>query len=82
MRNSILLAALVLFVTLTSYSQKFYLGDQFSGNSKDYKLLGISKQTNVSTYKYVGIITDTYYFNRKIGDIVIGVKRNDCNNHL
>ncbi|MHA8052667.1 hypothetical protein [Aquirufa sp. OSTEICH-129A] len=74
MRDRTRLMILALFVTFTSYSQKFYLGDQFNGNSKEFKLLGISSKTNVSTYKYVGIISDTYYFNRKIGDIVIGVK--------
>jgi len=37
-------------------------------------LLGISSLTGVSTYQYIGAITDEYFFNRRIGDIIVGIK--------
>jgi len=36
--------------------------------------LGISSKTGISTYKYIGKKTDTYFFNRKIGEIIVGFK--------
>jgi hypothetical protein len=65
-----------LFFGLNGFAQKFYLGDKLYPNAKEYKLLGISSQTKVATYKYLGIITDKFFYNRKIGEIIIGVKNN------
>ena len=36
--------------------------------------MGISSSTNVYTYKYIGTITDTYFYNRRVGDIIVGIK--------
>ena len=74
MRNRIFMLGLLLIISVSSYSQRFYLGDQLSPNTTDFKLLGISSQTGVSTYKYIGKKTDTYFFNRKIGEIIVGFK--------
>lgn len=57
-----------------SISSIFYLGDELNPNTKNFKLLGISSQTNVSTYQYVGEFTDKYFYGRQIGDIIVGVK--------
>ena len=65
-----------LFFGLNGFAQKFYLGDKLYPNAKEYKLLGISSQTKVATYKYLGIITDKFFYNRKVGEIIIGVKNN------
>ena len=65
-----------LFFGLNGFAQKFYLGDKLCPNAKEYKLLGISSQTKVATYKYLGIITDKFFYNRKVGEIIIGVKNN------
>jgi hypothetical protein len=74
MRNRIFILGLLLIISVSSYSQRFYLGDQLSPNATDFKLLGISSETGVSTYKYIGAKTDTYFFNRRIGEIVVGFK--------
>lgn len=73
MRTKALLLALFLVVSTHSFSQKFYLGDRLSPTNSKFKLMGISSATGVSTYHYIGVITDTYY-NRRIGDILVGVK--------
>lgn len=54
-------------------AQRYDLGDNFSPNSREFKLIGISSATGVKTYKYIRPITD-YMFGRKIGDIIIGEK--------
>jgi len=64
----------LLLISTTCFSQKFSLGDELNPTSTEFKLLGISSNTGVSTYKYIGIITDKYFFNRKVGDIIIGFK--------
>lgn len=74
MKNKIFMLCLLLITSINSFSQKFYLGDQLSPNATHFKLLGISSQTGVSTYKYIGAKTDTYFFNRRIGEIVVGFK--------
>jgi hypothetical protein len=38
--------------------------------------LGISTQSKLATYKYIGPITDKYFYNRKVGEIIVGVKNN------
>ncbi len=62
------------FSHFISYSQKFSLGDKLSPNETEFKLLGISSATNVATYKYIGKITDKYFFNRQVDDIIVGFK--------
>lgn len=57
-----------------SSSSKFYLGEKLSANTKNFRLLGISPQTEVSTYQYIGEISDKYFFGRKVGDIIVGIK--------
>lgn len=74
MKNVFLIVLLIL--ANQGFSQKFYLGEKINSNTNQFALLGISSDTGVATYKYTGMITDTYFFNRKIGDIIIGVKKN------
>lgn len=69
------LTALFLLISVQSYSQKFYLGDQLTPQASKFKLLGISSSTGVSTYKYIGVITDKYFFNRRVGEIIVGFKK-------
>jgi hypothetical protein len=57
-----------------SSSSKFYLGEELNPNTQNFRLLGISSETNVSTYQYIGEITDKYFYGRKIDDIVVGIK--------
>lgn len=74
MKSKTIILALLLFVSVHSFSQKFYLGDRLIIKSNQFKLLGISTKTNVHTYKYIGTIIDKYYFNRRIGEIIVGLK--------
>ena len=74
MKSKTIILALLLFVSVQSFSQKFYLGDRLTPKATQFKLLGISSATGVHTYKYIGAITDKYFFNRRIGEIVVGIK--------
>lgn len=74
MKSKTIILALFLLVSVHSFSQKFYLGDRLTPKSNQFKLLGISSATGVSTYKYIGAITDKYFFNRRIGEIIVGFK--------
>jgi hypothetical protein len=67
--------ALLLLVSVQSFSQKFYLGDRLAPKSSQFKLIGISSTTGVYTYKYIGVITDKYFYNRRVGEIIVGFKK-------
>nr|WP_315215241.1 hypothetical protein [uncultured Flavobacterium sp.] len=75
MKSKIFIIVLLLLISVHSFSQKFYMGDRLSPNSTQFKLLGISSATGVSTYKYIGAITDTYFYNRRVGEIIVGFKK-------
>ena len=74
MKSKTIILALLLLVSVSSFSQKFFLGDRLTPKATHFKLLGISSATGVHTYKYIGAITNTYYYNRKIGEIIVGLK--------
>lgn len=74
MKSKTIILALLLLVSVSSFSQKFFLGDRLTPKATQFKLLGISSATGVRTYKYIGAITNTYYYNRKIGEIIVGFK--------
>ena len=76
MKNNILLTLLFCLFSFIGYSQKFYIGDKIYPTANKFKLLGISSQTKFSSYKYIGPITDKYHYNRKVGEIIVGVKDN------
>jgi hypothetical protein len=75
MKNKTIILVLFLLVSVHSFSQKFYLGDRLTPKSTQFKLLGISSATGVHTYKYIGTITDTYFYNRRVGEIIVGFKK-------
>ena len=74
MKSKTIILALLLLASVHTYSQKFYLGDRLTPKSTQFKLLGISSSTGVHTYKYIGAITDKYFFNRRVGEIIVGFK--------
>ena len=74
MNSKTIIIALLLLVSVSSFSQKFFLGDRLTPKATQFKLLGISSATGVHTYKYIGAIKNTYYYNRKIGEIIVGFK--------
>jgi hypothetical protein len=74
MKSKTIILALLLLVSVHSFSQKFFLGDQLTPKATRFKLLGISSATGVHTYKYIGAITDKYFFNRRVGEIIVGIK--------
>jgi hypothetical protein len=74
MKSKTIIIVLLLLVSVNSFSQKFYLGDRLTLKATKFKLLGISSTTGVHTYKYVGAITDKYFFNRRVSEIIVGFK--------
>lgn len=52
----------------------FYLGNDLNPDTKKFKLIGISSETNVYSYKYLGLLAGKYYYGRQIGDIIVGIK--------
>jgi hypothetical protein len=74
MKSKNIILTLLLLISVSSFSQKFFLGDRLTPKSTQFKLLGISSATGVHTYKYIGAITNKYYYNRKIGEIIVGLK--------
>lgn len=74
MKTRTLFLFIFLLISVNSFSQKFFLGEPLTPNTTNFKLLGISSSTGVSTYQYVGAITDEYFFGRRIGDIIVGIK--------
>lgn len=74
MKSKTIILALFLLASVHTYSQKFYLGDRLTPKSTQFKLLGSSSITGVSAYKYIGAITDKYFFNRRVGEIIVGFK--------
>ena len=74
MKSKTIILALLLLVSVHSFSQKFYLGDRLTPKATQFKLLGISSATGVHTYKYIGAITDKYFFDRRVGEIIVGFK--------
>jgi len=71
MKHLLLIIMLLTFNLVNA--QRYDLGDYFNPNPKEFKLIGISSNTGVSTYRYILPIAD-YMFGRKIGDIIIGEK--------
>ena len=74
MKIKTILLSLFVLLSIQTYSQKFNLGDRLSPNSSNFKLRGISSSTGVSTYHYVGAITDNYFYNKRIGHVIVGFK--------
>lgn len=72
--NKIILTIYLLIISLCSIGQKYYLGDDLTPTTEKFKLIGISSQTNVYAYKYIGTFTDKYFYGRQIGDIIVGIK--------
>lgn len=74
MKKQTIILLLFIIGSLNSFSQKFSIGDNLIPHATVFKLLGISSTTRVATYKYIGTITDKYFFNRQVGDIIVGFK--------
>ena len=72
--NKIILIISLLIFSLSSFGQKYYLGDDLNPTTDKFKLLGISSQTNVYSYQYIGTFFDKYFYGRQIGDIIVGIK--------
>lgn len=73
MKNNFVLLVVLLFSTLI-YSQQFQIGDRVAVKSKDFKLLDYSPSMKVYTYQYVGELRDKFLFDRRVGEILIGLK--------
>lgn len=75
MKNNILYFILFLLFSTYSFGQQFQIGDRVDPKSKQFKLLDYSPSMKVYTYQYVGKIKDKYLFDRRVGEILIGLKK-------
>jgi sporulation protein YlmC with PRC-barrel domain len=73
MKNNFVHLVVLLFSTY-SFSQQFHIGERINANSRDFKLLDYSPSMKVYTYQFVGKIESKYLFDRKVGEIIIGIK--------
>jgi hypothetical protein len=73
MKSNFVLLVVLLF-SASIYSQQFQIGDRVAVKSKEFKLLDYSPSMKVHTYKYVGKIKDKYLFDKRVSEILIGVK--------
>ena len=74
MKNNILYFILFLLFSTYSLGQEFQIGDRLNPKSKQFKLLDYSPSMKVHTYLYVDKIKEKYLFDRRVGEILIGVK--------
>lgn len=73
MKNNFVLLVVLLF-SASIYSQQFQIGDRVAVKSKEYKLLDYSPSMKMYSYQYLGKLKDSYLFDRRVGEIIIGVK--------
>ena len=73
MKNKLAFTIITLLALLSANAQKYYLGEEISIKSSEFKLVGISSKTGVANYRYTKPIVDKM-FEREIGDIIVGVK--------
>ena len=74
MKNHVLYILLFLLFSTYTFSQQFNIGDKVQIKSQHFKLLDYSPSMKVHTYQYVGKIKDKYLFDRRVGEIFIGLK--------
>ena len=75
MKNNIFYFILFLLFSTNSFGQQFQIGNRVNPKSKQFKLLDYSPSMKVHTYQYVGKIKDKYLFDRRVGEILIGLKK-------
>jgi hypothetical protein len=66
--------ALFLCISIKSFSQWYYIGRPFNPDTEEFELIAFSDETGLDTFKYIGPQINEKMFNRKIDDIVIGVR--------
>lgn len=74
MKNNILYFIFFLLFSTYSIGQQFQIGDRVNPKSKQFKLLDYSPSMKVHTYLYVDKIKEKYLFDRRVGEILIGLK--------
>lgn len=74
MKNNILHFFLILLFSTYTFSQQFNIGDKVQIKSQNFKLLDYSPSMKVHTYQYIGPLTNNYMFQRRVGEVLVGVK--------
>lgn len=77
MTKKTVLFIIVLFISFSSFGQKYNIGDYLTPSRENFKLIGVSSKTNVHTYQYLGGFTQKHLYGREVGDIIVGVKNNE-----
>jgi hypothetical protein len=69
-----IMLAVFLLISIKSFSQWYYIGKTFDPGTGKFELIAVSEESGILAYKYIGPQINEKMFNRKIGDIVMGVK--------
>lgn len=74
MKPQFLVLIITILCSISSFSQKFEIGDKINPSPSIFKHLDYAPSMRVHTYQYVGKLTDKYLFHRRVGEILVGVK--------
>lgn len=73
--NKITLFFILILLSNSSFSQRFYLGEKVYHIDNDFKLIGISSKTNDHYYQFIGKTGGDNLYGREIGDIIICINK-------
>lgn len=74
MKAQFLVLIITILCSISSFSQKWEIGDKINPSPSIFKHLDYAPSMRVHTYQYVGKLTDKYLFHRRVGEILVGVK--------
>lgn len=74
MKTQFIALSIAFLCSISSFSQKFEIGDKINPSPSVFKHLDYAPSMRVHTYLYVGKLTDKYLFHRRVGEILVGVK--------
>jgi hypothetical protein len=74
MKNNILHLFLIILFSNYAFCQQFLIGAKVQIKSQHFKLLDYSPSMKVHTYQYIGPLTNNYLFQRRVGEVLVGVK--------
>lgn len=74
MKNHVLYILLFILFSTYSFSQQFHIGDKVKFKPQHFKLLDYSPSMKVYTYQYIGPLTNNYMFQRRVEEVLVGLK--------
>lgn len=74
MKNNLLHLFFILLFSTYAFSQQFQIGDKVQIKSQHFKFLDFSPSMKVHTYQYIGPLINIFMFQRRVGEVLVGVK--------